>query len=58
MYVLFFSVFSLLFFLPLAWEAVNKAVLQAALQRRKKVTLDIDATEVVANKADAHWTYN
>jgi hypothetical protein len=43
---------------PLAWEAVNKAVLQAALHRRKKVTLDIDATEVVANKADAHWTYN
>jgi hypothetical protein len=22
------------------------------------VTLDIDATEVVVNKADAHWTYN
>jgi hypothetical protein len=43
---------------PLAWEAVNKVVLQAALHRRKKVTLDIDATEIVANKADAHWTYN
>jgi hypothetical protein len=42
----------------LAREAVNKAVLQAALHRRKKVTLEIDATEVVANKADAHWTYN
>jgi hypothetical protein len=33
-------------------------VLQAALHRRKKVTLDIDATEVVANRAGAHWTYN
>jgi hypothetical protein len=33
-------------------------VLHATLHRRKKVTLDIDATEVVANKADAHWTYN
>jgi hypothetical protein len=43
---------------PLAWEAVTKAVLQAALHRCKKVTLDIDATEVVANKAGAHWTYN
>ena len=41
-----------------ALEAVNKAVLQAALRRRKKVTLDIDATEIVANKADAQWTYN
>jgi hypothetical protein len=41
-----------------AWETVNKSVLQAALHRRKKVTLDIDATEIVANKADSHWTYN
>jgi hypothetical protein len=38
----------------LASEAVNKIVLQAALHRRQKVTLDIDATEIVANKADAH----
>ena len=42
----------------LAWEAVNKVMLQAALHRCKKVTLDIDATEIVANKADVHWTYN
>jgi hypothetical protein len=41
-----------------AWETVNKAVLQATLHRRKRVTLDIDATEVVAHKADAKWTYN
>ena len=41
-----------------ALVAVNKAVLQAALHRRKKVTLDIDATEIIANKADAQWTYN
>ncbi|MDC9720393.1 MAG: IS1380 family transposase [Gammaproteobacteria bacterium] len=41
-----------------AMEAVNKAVLQAALHHRKTITLDIDATEIVANKADAQWTYN
>ena len=29
-----------------------------ALHQVKKVTLDIDATKVVANKADAQWTYN
>jgi len=32
--------------------------LQSALHRCKKVTLDIDATEIVAHKADAQWTYN
>ena len=37
---------------------VNKAVLKAALHRCKKVTLDIDATEVVAHKAQAQWTDN
>ena len=41
-----------------AMQSVNKAVLQAALHRRKAITLDIDATEIVANKADAQWTYN
>ena len=41
-----------------AWVKVNKAVLQSALHRCKKVTLDIDATEIVAHKADAKWTYN
>jgi hypothetical protein len=41
-----------------AWESVNKALLQSALHHRKSVTLDIDATEIVSNKADAHWTYN
>ena len=40
-----------------AWTQVNKAILKAALHRRKGITLDIDATEVVANKADAQWTY-
>ncbi len=42
----------------IAMEAVNKAVLQAALHRLKTITLDIDATEIIANKADAQWTYN
>ena len=41
-----------------AWVKVNRALLQPALHRRKKVTLDIDATEIVAHKADARWTYN
>jgi hypothetical protein len=40
-----------------AWNEVNKAVLKAALHQCKGITLDIDATEVVANKADAQWTY-
>lgn len=41
-----------------AWVEVNKALLQSALHRCKNITLDIDATEVVANKTSAHWTYN
>jgi hypothetical protein len=41
-----------------AWAKVNKALLQSALHRCKKVTLDIDATEIVAHKTDAEWTYN
>lgn len=41
-----------------AWVAVNKALLQSALHRCKKVTLDIDATEIIADKASAQWTYN
>ncbi len=41
-----------------AWVKVNQALLQSALYRCKKVTLDIDATEIVAHKADAQWTYN
>jgi len=40
-----------------AWEAVNKVLLKSALHHCKAVTLDIDATEIIANKADASWTY-
>ena len=40
-----------------AWVSVNQAVLQSALHQCKAVTLDIDATEVIANKAGAQWTY-
>jgi hypothetical protein len=40
-----------------AWRAVNKAHLKTALHRRKGITLDIDATEIIAHKADAQWTY-
>lgn len=41
-----------------AWMKVNQALLQSALHHCKKVTLDIDATEIVAHKTDAEWTYN
>lgn len=41
-----------------AWVKVNRSLLQSALHRCKKVTLDIDATEIVAYKAGAKWTYN
>lgn len=36
-----------------AWVKVNQALLHCALHRCKEVTLDIDATEIVSNKADA-----
>ena len=39
------------------WVAVNQAVLHSALHRCNQVTLDIDAAEVVSNKASADWTY-
>jgi len=41
-----------------AWVKVNRALLQSALYRCKKVTLDIDATEIIAHKSEAQWTYN
>ena len=41
-----------------AWVNVNRTLLQSALHRCKQVTLDIDATEIIAHKADAEWTYN
>ncbi len=41
-----------------AWVKVNQALLQSALHHCKNVTLDIDATEIVAHKTDAQWTYN
>lgn len=40
-----------------AWEKVNQSVLKSALHQCKSVTLDIDATEIVAHKAQAQWTY-
>ncbi len=38
-------------------SCVNKRVLKAALHRCKGITLDIDATEIISQKADAQWTY-
>lgn len=40
-----------------AMNTVNQAVLQSALHTRKAITLDIDATEIIARKADSRWTY-
>ena len=40
-----------------ALSCVNKGVLKMALHRRKGITLDIDATEIISHKADAQWTY-
>jgi hypothetical protein len=39
------------------WTRVNKTILKAALHKRKGITLDIDATEIIANKKEAKWTY-
>ena len=36
---------------------VNKTLLKSALHKRKAITLDIDATEIMSNKASAEWTY-
>lgn len=32
-------------------------ILKTTLHHKKQVTLDIDATEIIANKAGAQWTY-
>lgn len=40
-----------------AWESVNKAILKTTLHHCKKITLDIDATEIIAHKSSAQWTY-
>ena len=40
------------------WVKVNRTILQSALHHCHKVTLDIDATEIIAGKADAEWIYN
>lgn len=41
----------------LAWQCVNQTVLKATLHQCKKITLDIDATEIIAYKTSAQWTY-
>ena len=40
-----------------ACEEVNKLLLKSALHKCKHITLDIDATEIIASKANAKWTY-
>ena len=40
-----------------ACTEVNKVLLQSALHNRKGITLDIDATEIIADKKCAKWTY-
>lgn len=41
-----------------ALKKVNQHLLKVALHKRKGVTLDIDATEIISNKAEVKWTYN
>ncbi len=41
-----------------AWVSVNQGILQSALYRCKRVTLDIDATEIITDKISSQWTYN
>jgi len=41
----------------LSLQRTNKILLSSALHTVKKVTLDIDATEVISNKSSADWTY-
>lgn len=41
-----------------ALKKVNQHLLKAALHKRKGITLDIDATEIISQKAEAKWTYN
>ena len=41
----------------LSLQKLNKTFLSAALHTCKGVTLDIDATEIIANKTSAQWTY-
>ena len=40
-----------------AWNRVNQRILKTSLHHKRAVTLDIDATEVIANKSEAQWTY-
>ena len=40
-----------------ALKKTNKTLLKATLNNCKNITLDIDASEVIANKADTQWTY-
>lgn len=40
-----------------ACQEVNKILLKSALHNCKSILLDIDATEIIANKASADWTY-
>jgi len=41
-----------------ALKKINQLLLKTALHKRKGVTLDIDATEIISQKADVKWTYN
>ncbi|CAC9511033.1 hypothetical protein [uncultured Gammaproteobacteria bacterium] len=37
-------------------QKTNKTLLKATLNNCKNITLDIDASEVIANKANTQWT--
>lgn len=40
-----------------ALRELNKIPLASALHNLQGVTLDVDATEIIASKSDAQWTY-
>jgi hypothetical protein len=41
-----------------ALRELNKYLLAATPHAHKGITLDIDTTEIIAQKADVKWTYN
>jgi hypothetical protein len=39
-------------------ERVNRDLIQGALEQEEELILDVDATQIVADKQEAQWTYN
>ena len=41
-----------------ALQAISRKLVVPCLEATPEVTLDVDATEVIAEKQEAHWTYH